>query len=111
MATGDWGLIGDASVLTRSIFLERAYVFTRPLMLLVGTSLTGMELCLLLMELATAVMMVFLAGRMFGLRAGALTLPFLLLYPPAVYSTWIVNVTTPGFFGMLIVFVLAEFLR
>ncbi|MFM7863661.1 MAG: hypothetical protein ACKPHU_05570, partial [Planctomycetaceae bacterium] len=55
MATGDWGLIGDASVLTRSIFLERAYVFTRPLMLLVGTSLTGMELCLLMMELATAV--------------------------------------------------------
>ncbi len=111
MATGDWGLIGDASVLTRSIFLERACVFTRPLMMLVGTSLTGIEFCLLLMETVTAVLMVFLTGRMFGLRAGALTLPFLLLYPPAVYSTWMVNVTTPGFFWMSIVFVQAEFLR
>ncbi|MFN9285879.1 MAG: hypothetical protein ACK5YX_19435 [Planctomyces sp.] len=108
IASGRWDLIGDSGVLTRGIFLERSAVFTAPLIWLLGPSLTGLELSLLVMEFGTVVGMVWLTTRMFGVSAACCSVPFLLVYPPFIFSTWVVGTTTPGFLWMVILWCAAE---
>ncbi|MEY3226734.1 MAG: hypothetical protein RLZZ536_1353 [Planctomycetota bacterium] len=108
IASGRWDLIGDSGVLTRGIFLERSAVFTAPLIWLFGPSLTGLELSLLVMEFGTVVGMVWLTTRMFGVSAACCSVPFLLVYPPFIFSTWVVGTTTPGFLWMVILWCAAE---
>lgn len=108
IASGRWDLIGDSGVLTRGVFLERSFVFTAPLIWLLGPSLTGLELSLLVMEFATVVGMVWLTTRMFGVSAACCSVPFLLVYPPFIFSTWVVGTTTPGFLWMVILWCAAE---
>jgi hypothetical protein len=108
IASGRWDLIGDAGVLTRSIFLERAAVFTAPLIWVFGPSLTALELSLLAMEFGTVVGMLWLTSRMFGVSAACCSVPFLLVYPPFIFSTWVVGTTTPGFLWMVVLWCAAE---
>lgn len=108
IASGRWDLIGDAGVLTRSIFLERATVFTAPLIWVFGPSLTALELSLLAMEFGTVVGMLWLTSRMFGVSAACCSVPFLLVYPPFIFSTWVVGTTTPGFLWMVVLWCGAE---
>jgi len=108
LATNDAPMIGDANWPTRVIYLQRAWAFINPIVRMLGTNFSAVEISSVLIQFLTTVLCALLIRRMFSLQAACCSLPFLILYPPFWYAPTLAAINIAGFLSMVVIWCLVD---
>ena len=108
LAAGDAAMIGDTHWPTRVLYLQRAWAFTNPIVRMLGTNFSAVEISSVLIQFLTTVLCALLIRRMFSLQAACCSLPFLILYPPFWYAPTLAAINIAGFLSMVVIWCLVD---